>query len=107
MIAAVTKRREEPKSDCTCLHCVQTKYLFKMIKKYLRQVNLCKQSSRCQQQDRGCQARALITQQAGSCRVGTGNVVLSDWHQAVAQAMLLPEENYLIHLSFVPISESF
>lgn len=68
----------ESRSSCTCLHCIQVKYLFKMIKNDSRQVNLYKHQGKCKQQDWDCQAMALIAQQVGSCRVRLlGGVILS------------------------------
>lgn len=73
-----------------------------MIKNYLRQVNLRKQHGSCMPQGWGCQARVLITQQVGSCSVGTGSVVLSDWHPSCGTGNAeFPEGNYLMHLSLV------
>lgn len=73
-----------------------------MIKNYLRQVNPCKQHSRCEQQGWGCQARALITQQVGSCGVGAGFGALSDWHPSCGTGNAeFPEENDSMRLSLV------
>lgn len=77
-----------------------------MIKNYLRQVNLCKQRGGRQQQDWGCQARVLIAQQVGSCRVGSDSVILSAWHPGCGKGYTkFLEEISLMGLSLVSMSK--